>query len=219
MKRVIIICEGQTEQEFCNKILLPYLLSFDVCIETPLIKHSHGGIVHWNSIKRQITNHLVSDKTVYVTLFIDYYGISSQHGFPKWHESEKIMDKNERISFLKSAMKNDIDKEINFRFLPYIQLHEFEGLLFSGLETFKEVFGEKNLMDVDLLQKTFSDFSNPEMINSGKETSPSHRLKRIVKGYDKIVYGSILAESIGLKKIMDKCPGFCRWVKDIASLT
>lgn len=219
MKRVIIICEGQTEQEFCNKILLPYLLSFDVCIETPLIKHSHGGIVHWNSIKRQITNHLVSDNTVYVTLFIDYYGISSQHGFPKWHESEKIMDKNERISFLKSAMKNDIDKEINFRFLPYIQLHEFEGLLFSGLETFKEVFGEKNLMDVDLLQKTFSDFSNPEMINSGKETSPSHRLKRIVKGYDKIVYGSILAESIGLKKIMDKCPGFCRWVKDIASLT
>ena len=45
MKRIIIINEGPTEQEFCKDVLYPYFSAKDIYIETPTIKSSHGGIV------------------------------------------------------------------------------------------------------------------------------------------------------------------------------
>jgi hypothetical protein len=56
------------------------------------------------------------------------------------------------------------------------------------------------------------------MINTSKETSPSHRLERIVQGYDKVVYGSYIAESIGLAKIRERCPRFNEWITKICQL-
>lgn len=50
------------------------------------------------------------------------------------------------------------------------------------------------------------------MINNSVETSPSHRLERIIKGYNKIVYGVCLAEAIGLAQIREKSPRFNRWL-------
>uniref|UniRef100_UPI004026BECB DUF4276 family protein n=1 Tax=Prevotella sp. TaxID=59823 RepID=UPI004026BECB len=58
MKRLIIVCEGPTEQEFCLEVLGVELAKRDVYVEAPLIKHSHGGIVAWEIIKRQILKHL-----------------------------------------------------------------------------------------------------------------------------------------------------------------
>ena len=49
MKRIIIINEGPTEQEFCKDVLYPYFSAKDIYIETPTIKSSHGGIVAWNT--------------------------------------------------------------------------------------------------------------------------------------------------------------------------
>ena len=50
------------------------------------------------------------------------------------------------------------------------------------------------------------------MINNSKENSPGHRLERIIKGYDKIVYGNCLAEAIGISKMREKSPRFNRWI-------
>jgi hypothetical protein len=33
-------------------------------------------------------------------------------------------------------MKEYIDESIRYRFIPYMQLHEFEGLLFNNIEVF-----------------------------------------------------------------------------------
>ena len=41
------------------------------------------------------------------------------------------------MAFLENAMKEDIDDSVRFRFIPYIQLHEFEGLLFNNIDTFR----------------------------------------------------------------------------------
>ncbi len=67
------------------------------------------------------------------------------------------------------------------------------------------------------MKSIFNDFDNPEMINNVKETSPSHRLARIIKGYNKIVYGNILAEAIGLDYIRLKSPRFNEWLNKIES--
>ena len=45
MERIIIICEGPTEEEFCKKTLTPYFQKQQIYVQSPLIKHSNGGIV------------------------------------------------------------------------------------------------------------------------------------------------------------------------------
>jgi hypothetical protein len=56
------------------------------------------------------------------------------------------------------------------------------------------------------------------MINDGSTTAPSKRLDRIIKGYNKPVFGSLLAEAIGLQKIRAKCPRFNTWVNALESI-
>ena len=62
------------------------------------------------------------------------------------------------------------------------------------------------------LKEIFNRYSNPEMINNNKTTSPSHRLESIIKGYNKVVYGNIIAEAIGLECIRTKAPRFDAWL-------
>ena len=50
------------------------------------------------------------------------------------------------------------------------------------------------------------------------DTSPSHRLERIINGYKKVVYGNILAEAIGLHRIRQKSPRFKHWVRTLEQL-
>lgn len=219
MKRVIIVCEGQTEQEFCEKVLSPYCIERGVYIQSPLIKKNNGGIVQWYVLKKQIENHLKQDSTAYVTLLIDYYGLYKKHEFPGWDKSLIISNKNDRLHFLEQHMRNDIDPKIKHRFIPYMQLHEFEGLLFNNINTFLEQFNSDEIVGINELQTIFDEYPNPEMINDSKETAPSKRLLRIIKGYDKVVYGNILAEAIGLKNIMAKSPRFNDWVKKIIKET
>lgn len=213
MNRIIIICEGQTEQEFCNTLLQPHFCAHGITLQAPLIKKTMGGIANWNVLKREIETYLRREKDVLVTTLIDYYGIKDSHGFPLWAEKQAIADKNQRLDELEAAMLADVDENLRPHFVPYLQLHEFEGLLFSDKQAFYTTFNEYELAREDELEQTFADFNNPEMINDGVETSPSHRLKRIISGYDKVVYGCCLAEAIGLNKMRQKSPRFDNWLK------
>ena len=138
MKRVIIICEGETEKEFCNTILTPYFANKGIYIQSPLIKKSMGGIVKWSELKKQITLHLTTDSTAIVTTLIDYYGIYSKYSFPKWDNAEQNPNKNERMEILEQGMLESIEDSLRYRFIPYLQLHEFEGLLFNSIDVFYE---------------------------------------------------------------------------------
>jgi len=217
MKRVIIICEGETEREFCKNILAPYFAKKEIFIQSPLIKRSMGGIVKWNTLKKEIHTYL-QEGDVHVTMLIDYYGLYNKYAFPSWEDGEKIIDKNKRMDFLEAAMKQDILDAFQHRFLPYLQLHEFEGLLFNDIQVFYEQVPKNELVGKTELMKTFQDYDNPEMINNNKHTSPSHRLMGIIEGYNKTLYGHYFAEAIGLDKIRSKSPRFNNWLNTIAEL-
>ena len=215
MKRIIIICEGPTEAEFCKDVLSPYFISKNIFIQTPLIKKSGGGIVPWPTLKKQIENHLQQDTQAIVTTFVDYYGIPDKFNFPKWPESRKINDKYMRMALLETAMKSEIVPSLQHRFMPYIQLHEFEALLFSDLSILKREIPASdftNIIDLDILIHLNL---NPELINDTPGNAPSYRLKRLIKGYNKIVHGAILAEKIGLDRIRQKCERFNHWLSQI----
>lgn len=218
MKRVIIICEGPTEKEFCSDVLQSWFFQKNIFIQTPLIKKSGGGIVPWESLKKQIENHLKQDTSAWVTLIIDYYGIPQKYNFPKWEEAHMEPNKTRRMAILENAMKQDIPDEIRNRFIPYIQLHEFEGLLFNNIEVFTRNFVKDEFTDFKGFQTIFEKYPNPEDINDRPDSAPSKRLQQHIEGYNKVVYGATLAQEIGLEKINSKCPRFKEWITKIENV-
>ena len=214
MKRIIIICEGETEREFCKNVLASHLIHHNIFIQAPLIKKSMGGVVRWSILKKEIETHL-QEPNVIVSTLIDYYGLYQKYNFPSWEDGEKIVNKNNRMDFLENAMKEDITDAIQHRFIPYLQLHEFEGLLFNEIQIFYDQVPNAELVGISELKKTFAEYANPEMINNNRDTSPSHRLKRIIKGYNKPLYGHYFAEAIGIDQIRAKSPRFNQWVETI----
>lgn len=218
MKRIIIICEGQTEQSFCNNNLQSIFMHREMQIQTTLIKHSKGGIVKWIFLKQQIENHLKTDKSAFVTTLIDYYGINSKLDFPNWDISKKIQDKNKIVELIENAMYEDIAEDFRFWFIPYIQLHEFEGLLFSDIDVFYKHIPPNDIINKEELENTFHEYTNPEMINNNTTTTPSKRLTRIIRGYNKIIYGDFLVSAIGIVKIREKAPRFNSWLTKLENL-
>ncbi|UTA66291.1 DUF4276 family protein [Emticicia sp. 21SJ11W-3] len=218
MKRLIIICEGETEQQFCQTLLYTHFYSKGKIISAPKIKQSNGGIVSWKFLKKDIENLLKSDPTSLITTLIDYYGLEARHSFPNWQIAQAKTDVSKRILELENGMKEDIEESSSRRFIPYIQLHEFEGLLFNDINVFSNFFNDEEIVGKEELKNVFTKYENPEMINNHFETAPSNRLKRIIKGYDKTLYGSMLAEYIGLENLRRKSPRFNAWITTLENL-
>lgn len=209
MKTIIIICEGPTEVEFCS--LLNNFLGYTNYRIQP---QGLGGNCHWGRIKNLVEKSLKSQKSAIITTMIDYYGRKA-NTFPKQTEANRIKDIRQKVDFLEQAMKENIDPSLRDRFIPYLQLHEFEAMLFNNLRVFEQNFKDREY-DKQEIQQILEDFhDDPEMINEAKETSPSHRLKKIIPGYDKIVYGNLLVESIGLGNICAKNRHFREWIDKI----
>ncbi|MDK2840792.1 MAG: hypothetical protein PWQ17_297 [Anaerophaga sp.] len=215
MKRVIIICEGLTEKEFCKDVLEPFFIRQNISIQTPLIKKSGGGIVPWINLKAQIISLLKQDISALVTTLIDYYGIPARFNYPQWESAHKEGDKTKRMAILEEGMKNDIPENLRTRFLPYLQLHEFEGLLFCDINVLKSNFPVSEINDYENFERVFEEYPNPEEINDQPQSAPSSRLLYHLKNYDKVVMGPILAQETGLSKIREKCPRFNQWIDNI----
>ena len=210
MKTVIIICEGPTEEVFCRNLLSQYLQN-SCRIEIRLL----GGNCNWQRIRDMAEKALKQQKNALVTTFFDYYGVKTKK-FPNWKETVGINKANvrERIEILEKGMLEEIDSDLRYRFIPYIQLHEFEALLFNNIEVFDNNFKQSEFNRVKLLD-VLNKFPDPELINQKRETSPSHRLERIIPSYDKIIYGNMLVEMIGIKQIRQKNIHFNNWIEQL----
>lgn len=217
MKKLIIICEGKTEQLFCKNLLEQHFKNLNIIIEYPLISHSNGGIVKWEHLKNQIENSLIIEEDCYVTTFIDYYGIEYHHNFPDWYLAEAEVDKNDRMTILENSMLSDIEVKLQSRFISYIQLHEFEALAFSEYEVFEDYYEPIEANFVNLKSITVSN-PNPETINNSPATAPSKRLIDNIPGYDKISHGIDICEMIGLNNILNKCPRFKTWINKLEKI-
>jgi len=216
MKQLIIICEGPTEVQFCKDILHPFLLSKGIAAYYPLISKSGGGIVAWKTLKLQLERHLREPS--HVTMLIDYYGIPDRYAYPKWEESKSIGQKEPRMEFLEKAMWENIGDPLNRKFIPNILLHEFEGLLFNNMAAFERVFEDREFLDKRELAETIRRHPNPELINDTPHNAPSKRLHRMIKGYNKVTFGNLIAEAITLDQMRVKSPHFNTWLSNIENI-
>ena len=227
MRKIYIICEGQTEAEFVKSILRSYFLEngtivFPITLSTsqPTNQSYKGGAMSFDRYKKGIVAYLQKKDNCIVTSMIDFYKLSTD--FPAYDDSKKITDKYKRVEFLENAIKEEIGKKIDiYRFLPHIQLHEFESILFSDIKGFKVIYKAINidLNELKEIEDIINEFKNPELINDGNDTAPSKRLIRIIKKYDKVEYGTMIAGKIGIETIMSKCQHFREWIEKLIEMS
>jgi hypothetical protein len=220
MIRLHVIAEGQTEEEFVNTILAEHLGYFDVstsvhCITTKRTKNKvyRGGLTSYEKVKKDITLWLKQDKSedARFTTMLDLYALPND--FPRFDEAKKL-EYYQKIEYLENAFFDDINDP---RFIPYIQLHEFEALILVQPEKLAERFPEYE-QEIQELSNICHSFSSPELINQGATTAPSKRIFQFVPTYEKVSAGSLIVEKIGLAKIRGKCPHFNQWITQLENL-
>lgn len=220
MKRLIIICEGPTEHQFCMQVFYPHFMEKGIIIQCPYPKWSHGGHIAWPQLKKQITLTLQKEPDAFVTTFIDLYGLHKADEFPNWHAG--LLHKAnpyKRIAILEAGMAEAISGELRWRFIPNIILYEFEGLLFNDIKYFDDHFELDEYKDRNELIKVLKDYPNPELINDTKETSPSHRLDGTVfHTFKKTLNGIEIAKHIGLDRMRKKSRHFNEWITKLENI-
>ena len=105
------------------------------------------------------------------------------------------------------------------RFIPYVQMHEFEALLFSDPARFAAGISRPDLHAK--LHGIGSRFDTPEHINDSPKTAPSKQVIEVFPGYErqKPLLGVLAALEIGLPKIRQQCPLFDAWLRKLENLT
>ena len=215
--RLNITAEGQTEEAFVKQTLSKYLGDFNISADVRCVltskdkrKHYRGGLISYAKAKKDIQTWLKEDnhaETRYTTMF-DLYALPTD--FPGFEASKEIHDPYEKVRFLESEFGKDIN---DFRFIPYIQLHEFEALLFSKIEELNiEYF--YHMASIGKLIDIADSIGNPELINDKPATAPSKRIIRLIPEYEynKVVVGATVAGIIGMDHLKSSCRHFNDWI-------
>jgi hypothetical protein len=218
--RVNVIVEGQTEESFVSSVLGPVLWPRQVYL-TPIIlgvPGHKGGNPSYARVKKDILLQLKQDRTAYCSTMLDFYRLGGGFpGTPLPPNSTSI----EKVCRIEEAVRADIVGEVpelrpDVRFLPYLQLHEYEGLLFSDPEAFASGIRQHHLA------RTFADirarFATPEDIDEGLTTAPSKRVLAAYPSYRKVLDGTLAAQSVGVETMRRECPHFRRWIERLEAL-
>ena len=222
---VYLIVEGRTEQTFVRDVLAPEMAGKGVHMRSAIIgKSGHkGGDIRFERAKTDIGNFLKQRNDTYISTMFDYFRID-----PQWPGREAVSQKIRNGVNLTATCKAKSLEEATFseivkifpgchpekRFIPYIEMHEFEALLFSDAD----ILAEKTEIDVSCIRGIIEEYNNPEEINDDPEKSPAKRLAKLKKGYRKVAMGKVISEAIGIQIIRKQCPHFNDWLVKLEKL-
>lgn len=215
MIRLNIVVEGQAEEEFVNEILRDELVDFGIftnarCVQTSRkkgIKHS-GGSVNRSCEKliQDLMRWINEDRNADArfSMMIDYYALATDCIEKQLNTVDKTQP---HLIQLEEAFAQRIN---NRRFIPYLQYHEFEGLLFTDPDCFWATYPELEEEKIQALHTIRAQFETPEAINNHPTTAPSKRIEAIINHYDKVAAGNLIALEIGFERLYQANPHFAR---------
>lgn len=223
MKRVCVICEGQSEETVVRDVISPALQSSGINLLGQTIETSpqhKGGGLSYSRVKKAIKNTLNQKSAPVVTTFIDLYALSTD--FPGHEAAQKKSSYADKLKCLEDAFHKDILKETECRperFIPYIQPHELEALLFSDIGALVSINPNWSTAK-DELSQIRSKVSTPEEINDKPATKPAAHLERLLinPSYRKTLHASQAASKAGLSNIEAACPHFANWLTKLRSI-
>jgi hypothetical protein len=225
MARLLVHVEGPTEERFVTRILRTHLVSKGYhSVEARIVgnarqREHRGGICPWPSVKREIVNHVREDPGCIATTMVDYYGLpsSGDKAWPGRERAAHISGAQAKAKCVGDAIRADLLAETGDvrRFVPFVVMHEFEGLLFSDCGSFARAIGRADLETG--FREIRGKFDTPEEINDSPTTAPSKRINALFSGYQKPRQGEDAVREIGLARIRTECPHFDGWVKELES--
>jgi hypothetical protein len=224
MKRLHIIAEGRTEETFVNATLRHHLAQYNVFADVRCVltgrkdgKLFRGGMTNYTKARNDILRWLNEEKSntdVAFTTMFDFYALPID--FPGYDTASNGKDPYHKVSIIEDSFARDINDR---RFIPYIQLHEFEALLFVNPQMLEIEYFEYPKAIAEI-QKVTEKYGNPELIDQGLETAPSKRIIRAIPDYanNKATVGPMIAHEIGIKTLRQSCPHFNDWLKKLEQL-
>lgn len=228
---LFVIVEGQTETRALESFLSAHLYGFGLFTVFPVIGKSgsaKGGYKSFEVFLRMVNSCAKQNPEAYITTFFDYYAFNSR--WPGVQEARRsFVAPTEKANRIERAMEEkayEILEETLWvgHFIPYVQLHEFEALLFADTEILGSYL--KPLDPETDLKEKFSSIKNEfqgrcEEINDKVDTAPSKRIEslaRYKKGKTSLSQAAPLLEMIGLPKVRQACPRFNAWLKKLENL-
>ena len=147
------------------------------------------------------------------TTMIDFYALPPE--FPGWAQARVARNSVDRVKILEQALSGEF---CDASFHPYIQLHEFEALLYCDLSELQRRLTHSE-SGIAALQQEVSRLQ-PEEINEGPHTAPSKRIINHLPVYErsKVRVGAAAAAAIGLPALRSKCPHFNDWLTRLEEL-
>jgi hypothetical protein len=218
--RLYITVEGQAEKEFADRALKPHLAGYAMDVRSRVVVTNRklgkrGGILDFERIKGDLSRLMKEDRHAETrfTTMVDLYALPPQ--FPGWTEAIKKSNPVERVEVLEKALCIEFNEP---RFFPFIQLHEFEALLYCNLAELQRRIAN-SASGISALREEVYGLA-PEQINEGSMTAPSKRIIRHVPIYErnKVRVGAPAAVAIGLNNLRTKCPHFGNWLSRLESM-
>jgi hypothetical protein len=230
MVRLLALVEGETEETFVNEMLAPHLYAYGLgsvsarLMGNARLRSRRGGVRGWSEVKGDIVRHLRRDAAVFVTTMVDFYGLPQGENNPRaWPGRTRAsgLPFEQRAAHVESAIAADVLQEMGHslypdRFIPFVVMHEFEGLLFSDCSRFARGIGKPELEP--RFQAIRNSFASPEEINDTPKGHPSQRVTDLVPDYQKPLYGNLAALEVGFDPMRTQCPHFRGWLGRLENL-
>ena len=224
-KIIHVLCEGQTEQGFVEEVLRPYLIKNGVksvksiIVSTNKKLNAQGGMSSYTHARTDLNLMLQSnpdscyESHIFTTMF-DFYALPND--FPGYEEASSIIEPYAHINSLEQSFTNAINDS---RFIPYIQLHEFEALVFCGIDHLVKIY-PKCKKSCEQLTTVLHKSGNPELIDNGPTTAPSKRIIKAIEGekkykYNKPATGKAVTKEIGIDELRARCQHFNEWIEQL----
>lgn len=224
MTDLIVLCEGQTEREFCRSVIAPYVAAQGVALGGTLVgkpQRKRGGIRPWQVYRAELLRLGKERADRHLAVLVDYYGMpDSWPGRADAH----TMPVAQRGMHVEQSLCNDLKEELSGRFRPCVQLHEFESLLFvdpatTALSIAVGTGKPHHVLVAQHMNEMKAECGgNVEEINDSPEKSPSKRLIDLIDGYDKVAWGVTAVADVAIALLRDGCPWLGRWLNRIGSV-
>jgi hypothetical protein len=225
VKQLNVFCEGPTEQGFCADVLQPHLFpSGSGIIHTLAVgqkDHRHvyglGRRMKYEKVRKFISHTIKQRRgqSVYFSTLFDLYGLPND--FPgKANTVRNPANPTQYVAVLEQAFLDDINEH---SFVPYLQLHEFEAMLFADPQAFAISF-EHCTQQIEQLQQIAASVPSIEHIDDGSDSAPSKRIIAVLPEYEgrKSSAGPDIAGYIGIATIRKHSPHFDSWLSRIEAL-
>lgn len=222
MVRINITAEGQSEEAFVNQLLAPYLLTRGKLVQTRRLRTSktqRGGYTTYGKARYDIVQWLRSEPDAWHTTMVDLYGL--RNDFPGYEAASSLPVPSAKATHIQQAWAAELasTEMAVHRFIPYVQVHEFEALLFADPAVMEEWLGLNRSLPAGCFAQIAHSYPNPEWINDSPITAPSKRIEALCVGYDKVGEGLLVLEEIGLDRLRASCPLFGSWLTTLEGLS